>query len=106
MPSRIRSRIVDLLELVGIPTQRRANQFPHEFPEHASTRHDRDGDHNDPALLIADEPTTALDVTIRRRSWRCLPMPGHRRSHDPNHPRPRSGRDLPIESPSCTAGGL
>ena len=33
MPSsRIRSRIVDLLELVGIPdAARRANQFPHEF---------------------------------------------------------------------------
>ena len=33
---------------------------------HAPARHDRDGDRQPAALLIADEPTTALDVTIQK----------------------------------------
>ncbi len=52
----------------------------------------------DPRLLIADEPTTALDVTIQAQIlalMRSLQQEiGHRR--DPDHPRPgrggRSGR--------------
>ena len=35
------------------------------FGRHAPARHDRHGAGLPPALLIADEPTTALDVTIQ-----------------------------------------
>ena len=75
MPSsRIRSRIVDLLELVGIPdAARRANQFPHEFSGGMRQRAMiAMAIANDPALLIADEPTTALDVTIQAQVMEVL----------------------------------
>ena len=35
------------------------------FRRHAPARHDRHGARLQPRLLIADEPTTALDVTIQ-----------------------------------------
>ena len=38
---------------------------------HAPAGDDRDGLAARSEPLIADEPTTALDVTIQRRSWRC-----------------------------------
>jgi len=65
--SKIRIRIVELLELVGIPDpERRANQFPHEFSGGMRQRAMiAMAIANDPKLLIADEPTTALDVTIQ-----------------------------------------
>jgi oligopeptide/dipeptide ABC transporter ATP-binding protein len=58
---------VELLETVGIPEARqRYAQFPHEYSGGMRQRAMiAMGIANAPSLLIADEPTTALDVTIQ-----------------------------------------
>jgi peptide/nickel transport system ATP-binding protein len=60
-------RAVELLDLVGIPNARlRAGSFPHEFSGGMRQRAMiAMAIANDPDLIIADEPTTALDVTIQ-----------------------------------------
>ncbi|MDQ6842497.1 MAG: ABC transporter ATP-binding protein [Actinomycetota bacterium] len=65
--SAARTRAADLLELVGIPDpQRRVNQYPHEFSGGMRQRAMiAMALANEPKLLIADEPTTALDVTVQ-----------------------------------------
>ncbi len=62
-----RRRGVELLDMVGIPQpQRRYNQFPHEYSGGMRQRAMiAMAMANRPKLLIADEPTTALDVTIQ-----------------------------------------
>jgi len=62
-----RDRAIDLLELVGIPDpQRRVDQHPHEFSGGMRQRAMiAMALANEPKLLIADEPTTALDVTVQ-----------------------------------------
>jgi peptide/nickel transport system ATP-binding protein/oligopeptide transport system ATP-binding protein len=68
-----RTRSIELLELVGIPgAPRRISDYPHQFSGGMRQRAMIAMALScEPALLIADEPTTALDVTIRRRSWTC-----------------------------------
>ncbi len=60
-------RGIELLATVGIPEpERRYAQFPHEYSGGMRQRAMiAMGIANAPSLLIADEPTTALDVTIQ-----------------------------------------
>jgi peptide/nickel transport system ATP-binding protein len=62
-----RQRAIDLLDRVGIPEpHRRVDAYPHEFSGGMRQRAMiAMALVNDPALLIADEPTTALDVTVQ-----------------------------------------
>jgi peptide/nickel transport system ATP-binding protein len=71
---KIRNRVVELLELVGIPdAARRARQFPHEFSGGMRQRAMiAMAIANEPELLIADEPTTALDATIQAQVMAVL----------------------------------
>ncbi|WP_010533812.1 ABC transporter ATP-binding protein [Brachybacterium squillarum] len=67
-------RAVELLELVGIPgAERRLKAFPHEFSGGMRQRAMiAIAMANDPSLIIADEPTTALDVTIQAQVLEVL----------------------------------
>jgi peptide/nickel transport system ATP-binding protein len=67
-------RAVEMLSLVGIPDpRRRVDNYPHEFSGGMRQRAMiAMALINDPALLIADEPTTALDVTVQAQILELL----------------------------------
>ena len=62
-----KERAIEMLARVGIPQpERRVNDYPHQFSGGMRQRAMiAMGLINDPGLIIADEPTTALDVTVQ-----------------------------------------
>ena len=62
-----RTRTIEMLDRVGIPQpDRRVDDYPHQFSGGMRQRAMIAMSlMNDPGLLIADEPTTALDVTVQ-----------------------------------------
>jgi oligopeptide transport system ATP-binding protein len=71
---KVRERVIDLMRMVGIPNPEvRYEQYPHEFSGGMRQRAMiAMSIANSPSLLIADEPTTALDVTIQAQVLEVL----------------------------------
>jgi oligopeptide transport system ATP-binding protein len=72
--SEIKERAIGLLRTVGVPNpERRYEQYPHEFSGGMRQRAMiAMSIANSPSVLIADEPTTALDVTIQAQILEVL----------------------------------
>jgi oligopeptide/dipeptide ABC transporter ATP-binding protein len=72
----IEERTVGLLRTVGVPNpERRVEQYPHEFSGGMRQRAMiAMAISNSPSVLIADEPTTALDVTIQAQILEVLKL--------------------------------
>jgi oligopeptide/dipeptide ABC transporter ATP-binding protein len=69
-----RDRSIELLKMVGIPSaEQRVDSFPHEMSGGMRQRVViAIAMANDPDVIIADEPTTALDVTVQAQVLEAL----------------------------------
>jgi oligopeptide/dipeptide ABC transporter ATP-binding protein len=74
-----KARTIELLRLVGVPNaEQRYDQYPHEFSGGMRQRAMiAMAIANSPSMLIADEPTTALDVTIQAQIIEVLKTAQH-----------------------------
>jgi peptide/nickel transport system ATP-binding protein len=73
-PKIAKERAIEILDTVGIPQARqRANSYPHEFSGGMRQRvMIAMAIINSPEIIIADEPTTALDVTVQAQILETL----------------------------------
>ena len=91
-----RAHTVELLDRVGIPSPaERANDYPHQLSGGMQQRAMiAMAISCEPQLLIADEPTTALDVTIQAQVIELISSLRQElgMARDPDHPRPGARR--------------
>lgn len=73
-PAEVTARTVEMMDRVGIPDpERRRHSYPHEFSGGLRQRAMiAMAMIANPALILADEPTTALDVTVQARVLEVL----------------------------------